>query len=271
MQRRNICKFTSPSFSENLSVPCFVLETESKATQEKMRLNYYRMILVIKGNGYISLDTEDIPLNVGTLIFGFKGEVLSIRSADICNYMYIDFDGLRAEELLKRFNINKNNRHFIGFDGLIPLWEESLSRASEQTIDLVSESMIIYTFSRLSDNSSPLYSTVNKIMQITEEQFNNSDLTISVIAEELGYNSKYLSHLFKKETNKNYSEYLRCIRIKYAISLFDNGIDSVKNVALLSGFSDPLYFSTVFKNMIGLSPKEYLVTISRSMLKLTDK
>ena len=54
-----------------------------------------------------------------------------------------------------------------------------------------------------------------------------------------------------------YSEYVRSLRIKYAVSLFDHGIDSVKNVALLSGFTDPLYFSTVFKKCLGVSPKEY--------------
>jgi AraC-like DNA-binding protein len=42
------------------------------------------------------------------------------------------------------------------------------------------------------------------------------------------------------------------------VSLLEHGIDSVKNVALLSGFSDPLYFSTVFKKDIGISPKEYM-------------
>ena len=55
-----------------------------------------------------------------------------------------------------------------------------------------------------------------------------------------------------------YSEYLRTLRIKYAVSLFDHGIDSVKNVALLSGFQDPLYFSSVFKNVIGISPTQYI-------------
>ena len=258
MKRRNICKFTPPGFSENLSVPCFVLETDETVMQRKVKLNYFRLILVIKGNGNMTLDDEEIQLSEGTLILGLKGEIFSVCCDNSCNYMYIDFDGLRAEQLLKRFNINKNNRCFTGFDGLIPLWEESLARASDQTIDLVSESIIIYTFSRLNDNSSALDNTVNKVMEITEEQFNDSDLSISAIAEELGYNPKYLSHLFKQKTNKNYSEYLRCIRIKYAVSLFDNGLDSVKNVALLSGFKDPLYFSTVFKNTIGLSPKEYL-------------
>ena len=47
------------------------------------------------------------------------------------------------------------------------------------------------------------------------------------------------------------------MRIKYAVSLLEHGIDSVKNVAFLSGFSDPLYFSNVFKKVVGVSPKEY--------------
>ena len=55
----------------------------------------------------------------------------------------------------------------------------------------------------------------------------------------------------------SYTEYLRMLRLKYAISLLEHGLDSVKNVAILSGFSDPLYFSTVFKKSIGCSPKEY--------------
>ena len=54
-----------------------------------------------------------------------------------------------------------------------------------------------------------------------------------------------------------YAQYLRNLRIKHAITLFENGIDSVKNVAFLSGFSDALYFSSVFKAELGMSPAEY--------------
>ena len=59
-----------------------------------------------------------------------------------------------------------------------------------------------------------------------------------------------------------YADYLKTVRMKYAISLFENGLDSIKNVALLSGFTDPLYFSTVFKNKIGVPPKMYIKRFS---------
>ena len=99
---------------------------------------------------------------------------------------------------------------------------------------------------------------LDKVTEMAEMNFSDSELSISSIAEELGYNSKYLSHLFKGKMGINFSEYLRDMRIKYAVTLFDHGIDSVKNVAFLSGYKDPLYFSSVFKSVVGKSPKEYI-------------
>ena len=116
---------------------------------------------------------------------------------------------------------------------------------------------LLYAFSRLSSASPTQNSLVRQIIEKTETRFSDSELSISLLAKELGYNTKYLSHLFKRSTGKGYAEYLQTVRIKFAVSLFDYGLDSVKNAALLSGFSDPFYFSTVFKKLVGVSPKEY--------------
>ena len=86
--------------------------------------------------------------------------------------------------------------------------------------------------------------------------------SVKEISESLSYSEYYLSHLFKEKMGVNYSEYLKNMRIKYAVSLFDSGVDSVKNVAFLSGFSDPLYFSRVFKKTMGKSPSEYMKNTS---------
>ena len=144
-----------------------------------------------------------------------------------------------------------------GFDGLIPIWHESLSRASEETIDLAAESMLLYTFSRLVSEAGEQNAVINRVIAFSEKRFTDPALSLATLAEELGYNAKYLSHLFKERMGLGYAEYLRSLRVKFAVSLFDHGIDSVKNVAALSGFSDPLYFSTVFKKTVGVSPKEY--------------
>lgn len=257
MKNKNICKFIASSISESLSVSCFILETNPENMKNKIHLKEHHLFLITQGNGTININGKEYPFNSGTLLFAFSNETFTASFDGECQYMYIRFSGFRSDELFRRFEINKNNRSFIGFDGLIPLWQESLSRADSSSIDLAAESMLLYTFSRFSGDTAKRNSLVNKIISISEESFTDTTLTINTIAEQISYNPKYISHIFKEKMGIGYSEYLRTLRIKFAVSLFEHGIDSVKNVALLSGFSDPLYFSTVFKKSTGLSPKEY--------------
>jgi len=263
MKQNNICKFISPGEVDSLRVKCFVLESDTEILQRRLFLEGNRMILIAEGEGRFAFGKGEFPFTAGTLLIGFEGEYQQAFCATPCKCMYIDFFGSRASALFERFGITPVERCFGGFDSLVPLWMESLSRANEQTIDLAAESMLIYTFSRLSPAVSPKHTVVHDIVELTEERFNDPTLSVNQIAEELGYNPKYISHTFKEKMGLGYSQYLRTQRIKYAVSLFDNGIDSIKNVALLSGFADPLYFSTVFKKNVGVSPKEYLSRTER--------
>lgn len=263
MKSKNICKFVPADMTGQLMPTQFILETNPSAMRHSEPKPTHRIVLITNQSGKLNLNTASYPCSVGNVIILFENETYFFEGEADFQYMYIDFKGLRSYELFRRFGINEFNRIFSGLDGLIPLWMESLSRASKENIDLVSESILLYTFSRLNYEHEKYDTCVNKIIEITEEDFSNPQLSISVIAEQLGYNAKYLSHIFKKKSGIGYTEYLQNFRIKYAISLFENGIDSIKNVALLSGYTDPLYFSTVFKNKIGVSPKTYIKTLNK--------
>ena len=259
--RNNICKFVPSGTSERLSVSCFIYESDAETMKKTVKLADNMAILATCGSGIFKFNGSEIPFSSGPLAFGFEGESFTVVSERACEYMYIRFSGLRADELFHRFGIRGGNRNFPGFDGLIPLWNESLSRATEDTVDLAAESMLLYTFSRLRAKKNTKDGVVAKIVELSERSFTDSSLSIASLADDLGYNSKYLSHVFREGMGVRYSEYLRSLRIKYAVSLIEHGIDSVKNVAVLSGFSDPLYFSTVFKESVGVSPKEYRMTL----------
>ena len=261
MKQKNICKFVTPLTLETLHVSCFVLETNPDTMKMKNQLQEHGLILMAQGKGSVDLDGTVFTVSSGQLVFAFKGEHFSFRPQGVCEYMYIRFDGLRATDLFRRFDVGKANRIFDGFSGIIPLWRDSLSRADTETIDLAAESILLYTFSRLSQSAVQKDNLLFQILEITEDRFRDPDLSMGEIAQELNYNVKYLSHYFKEKKGVGYAQYLKTIRIKYAVSLFDHGISSVKNVALLSGFTDPLYFSSVFKSCIGLSPTEYKDTL----------
>lgn len=258
MKRENICKIPIPSLPNTLSVTQFVWETDPQTMQAAHRLDGHRMLLIAEGSGVLHFDQHSCPCTAGDLFFGFLGESFSVSEIRGLTYLYLTFAGTRADELLRRFDLQAGNRHVAQMDALLPLWRESLSRADEQVIDLAAESVLLYTLSRLPNTTGENRGLVGEIMELTEQSFCSPNLSLSLIAQELSYNPKYLSRLFREKAKITYTEYLRSVRIKHAIILLDHGLDSIKNVALLCGFSDPLYFSAVFRSQVGLSPTEYL-------------
>ena len=192
----NICKFVPAGLSSELSVSCFIYESDEETMKKQSRLSYNIAVLGVQGRGNVRFSDTTVPLLPGTLVFGFAGDSFSVEPLEACEYMYIRFSGLRAEELFRRFDIREGNRYFTGFDGLIPLWKESLGRASDDTVDLAAESMLIYAFSRLSADLSEKDGIVRKIIEISEKSFTDSTLSVTAVADSLGYNSKYLSHIF---------------------------------------------------------------------------
>lgn len=53
----------------------------------------------------------------------------------------------------------------------------------------------------------------------------------------------------------NPQDYITAKRLFHAKSILDSGdFDSIREIALSVGYSDPLYFSKVFKKRYGVSP-----------------
>ena len=267
MRNENVCKIPLSAQPGELSVSCFVLETDRETMEEKRALKANRMILVEGGEGVFSIDGREQPFSVGTLLFCFEGEHFSLKKGEGVRYIYIDFSGARGDTLLHRFGILPHARVRENCNALIPFCKECLVSTPQENIDMVAECVLLYVFSRISAQRDAKDDVLERIVLFTEENFRDPELSISLVAREIGYNAKYLSHYFKERMNVSYSEYLRSFRFKYAISLFELGISSVKNVALLSGFSDPLYFSSAFKKSIGISPSEFIASLSETPKK----
>jgi AraC-like DNA-binding protein len=89
----------------------------------------------------------------------------------------------------------------------------------------------------------------------------SADLSLSALATHQEISPGYLSTVFKKETGKTVSEYVREKRIKHAIHLLGTTHLQVQTVALHCGIMDVQYFSKIFKKQTGKTPKEYRESI----------
>ena len=67
----------------------------------------------------------------------------------------------------------------------------------------------------------------------------------------------YLSHIFKKRTEMNINSYINRVRIDHSKEQLEHATSSIATIALDCGFEDPNYYSKIFTNIMGISPREY--------------
>lgn len=83
------------------------------------------------------------------------------------------------------------------------------------------------------------------------------DITSSKIANYFYNNYDYLNRIFKKQTGKTIFCYLNEYRITESKKLLYSGLLTNKEIAEKVGFHNEFYYSKVFKQYTGLSPREY--------------
>ena len=91
---------------------------------------------------------------------------------------------------------------------------------------------------------------------INENYFRN--ISINYLAKSFNFNRSYIYMLFKKEFGISPQEYILNKRIEKAKELLsDRKRLRICEVAFAVGYSDPLYFSRLFKKATGVSPLKF--------------
>ena len=105
---------------------------------------------------------------------------------------------------------------------------------------------------------SPDEKLLERVMQAINHNLNNADLSVDKIADEVGISRVHLHRKMKELTGQTPHDFIRNIRMKKAASLLSAGDMNVSEVMYACGFSNAASFSTVFKKMYGMSPREYM-------------
>ncbi len=99
-------------------------------------------------------------------------------------------------------------------------------------------------------------SVVEKAKSFIKAQYHR-DISLDDVSKEVDISPYYFSKLFKEEAGENFIEYLTNIRLKKAKELLDTTEMSMKEIGIQIGYSDPNYFSRIFKKNFGITPTEY--------------
>ena len=105
---------------------------------------------------------------------------------------------------------------------------------------------------------SPDEQLLERVMKVINKNISNSDLSVDVIADEVGISRVHLHRKMKELTGQTPHDFIRNIRLKRAAYLLSGQGVNVTEVMYACGFSNSASFSTVFKKFYGVSPREYM-------------
>ena len=99
---------------------------------------------------------------------------------------------------------------------------------------------------------------MQRVMEVINENIGDSDLSVDMIAQKVGISRVHLHRKMKELTNQTPHSFIRNIRLQQAAKLLKEGKQSITDVMYICGFSNSASFSTMFKNLYGCSPREYM-------------
>lgn len=147
-------------------------------------------------------------------------------------YIYKPFDDnlliSRIDNLLRQREQLRN--HFIGSDGTID------HKIDVNSLDKKFMEEILFTI---------------------EQHYKNYEFNVNKIIDEIGMSRSVFYKKFKSLSNQSINDLIKNYRLKRAEELLSKNQNNISEIAYDCGFSDPAYFSKVFKDQYHVSPKNY--------------
>lgn len=136
---------------------------------------------------------------------------------------------------------------------------ETISDIHLKMRNLVQE--VFETLDRLKNNR--VNSMVLQVEQYLAQHFQDSSLSLTLVAKHFYLNSSYLSRSFKQVTRFTFVEYLTKLRMEEAIKLIRTTDARSYQLGEMVGIQDPKYFSLCFKKYTGMTVNEFKKQISQ--------
>ena len=155
-------------------------------------------------------------------------------------------DGLRHGAdayLTKPFN---KEELFIRLEKLITLRKSLIQKYSDSS----------YKSVQIENTNDLEVNFLNKVVSCIEKNIENSNFKVIYLARELGLSESQLYRKVKALTNISTAVFIRSVRLQKAKQLLQNKEFNVAEVSYKVGFTDPSYFSRVFKDEFDCTPSE---------------
>ena len=98
---------------------------------------------------------------------------------------------------------------------------------------------------------------INQAEKYVKENFCDPNISLISAANHVCMSAAYFSTVFSQTTGQSFISYLTAMRMEKAKELLTSTNMKLADIALEIGYSEPNYFSHVFRKTVGVTPKEY--------------
>ena len=227
----------------------------------------YMMIYVTQGVLAVSTGEETYLVREGQAAFLNCHVYHSYYAKGFVSFAWIHFDGSNTADFHAEFMKMRQGIVFDnGFEKYI--YKNMLSIIScyknDMNINEVEHSKLLYDclctliFSE-EDRERGKVGEVASVTQAKEFIRNNinQQLTLDIVAKQVGLSSCHFSRLFKKATSYSPYEYIILVRLNKAKHLLYTTENTVKEIAYEVGYCSESNFCNAFTAKIGISPTHY--------------
>lgn len=237
--------------------------------------NHYLFHYILSGTGTLLADdtkgrTQTYQVRSGQGFMLFPGQITTyIADSNVpWEYIWVEFDGLRITEALSMTNLSKNSPIYRPSEKELrdKLAEELMyisHHPKESPFHLIGHLYLFLDYLIQSAHSAQLVSSskmsdyyIKEAINYIEQNFQNN-ISIEDVAAVCGINRSYLGKIFKKSTGQSPQEFLMNYRMVKAAELLKLTSLSIADIGSAIGYENQLHFSRAFKNIYGVSPREW--------------
>lgn len=237
--------------------------------------NHYLFHYVLSGTGTLMADdakgitqTYSVRSGQGFLIFPEQITTYYADQHSPWEYSWIEFDGLRVKEALSLtdFSLNHPIYHPHSKDLQEQMVKEMnyiISHPKESSFHLLGHLYLFFDYfiqsaksTRLTQSSKMSDYYIQEAIHYMEQNFQN-DISIEEIAAVCGINRSYLGKIFRNSIGRSPQEFLMNYRMVKATELLKLTTLSIADIGTAVGYGNLLHFSRAFKNIYGVSPREW--------------
>lgn len=237
--------------------------------------NHFLFHYVISGTGTLMANngkgdtiTYNIRSGQGFLLFPGQISTYIADKEKPWEYAWIEFDGLRVKEMLDIAGFSLDNPIY---HAVIKEYQESMmnemlyiaNHSNETPFHLIGHLYIFLDALTRSVSSARLSSSgklseyyIREAINYIEQNF-PFDISIEDIASHCGINRSYFGKIFHESVGKTPQHFLISYRMMKAAELLKMTDLSIADVGNAVGYPNQLHFSRAFKNIYGVSPKNW--------------